>query len=72
MSEKEYYVVCFDDGFPLLPIDCNDDEYDGEENDEGMLVYRTREGCEAACRHQEKLYGFKNLEARVLGTESVE
>ena len=52
---REYWVVCDDEfGEPILPFDCNP----GCEDDEGMLVYRSRDAAFSAAAHQENLYGI--------------
>jgi hypothetical protein len=41
-----------DEIIPIAPMDCNE-----EHEDQGMLVYRSKEAAEAMARKQESLYG---------------
>ena len=58
----ELFVVCHAGMNPVVPFDCNPEF----EEDEGMLVYRSREAAEASARHQESLYGVEGANARPL------
>jgi len=62
---RKFWVVCFADGFPVAPMDCNE-EYDGKISDEGMLVYRTKGGAVASANHQTRLYDLPECHARPL------
>lgn len=58
----EAFVVCNGSGTPLTPFDCNPEH----EEDEGMMVYRSREAAEASGRHQQNLYGVEEVTVRPL------
>jgi hypothetical protein len=47
---------------PVLPYDCNDND------DQGMLVYRSEEAAKASCRHRYDLYSIRCKPCR-LGEE---
>ena len=59
MSEL-FTVVNRQTGIPIVPIDCNP-----ESDDEGMLVYWSREAAELAAEHQSERYEM-DCEARSL------
>ena len=62
---KKFWVVCHENGTAVLPIDCNEPEYDGKTPDAGMLVYRTKAGAKASAEHQNVLYEL-DCHARLL------
>jgi hypothetical protein len=61
--EQGYWVVVMADTFePVLPVDGNTDE------DEGMLVYRSRKAAMASARYQKNTYHIDTRAVR-LGAE---
>lgn len=57
----ELWTIVNEDKLPVPPYDCNPDFPD----DEGMLVYRSREAAMFASDHQNKMYDLESYPVRV-------
>jgi hypothetical protein len=60
MTTRDLYTVIMrDSGHPVLPVDTN------EHDDQGLLVYLSREAAESAAEHQAELYDLDCMAQRL-------
>lgn len=57
-------IVHRDSRTPVVPFDCNP-----KSEDDGMLVYRSRQAAVAACKHQNHMYDLDTIPMRLEALE---